>query len=423
MKSTRKDLGSYNLQVIETKKFRTLTMRIDFHSPIQKNEITKRNILSDILLQSTKEYPTKRDMIIASENLYAADIYNHTQRVGNYIMTSFILQVLDDKYTEKGNFEKAIEFLGKILFDPDVEENSFKEEKLSIVKKNCSVALSSIKEDAGEYAFIRLKEAYGKESPISYRMMGYKEDLEEITGKNLYEYYKKMLDQDFVDIYMVGDISIDKALSILKKQMKFRKVKKKKVPYEVEQKPLRKKKLIAREKIENTQSKLAIACPIKKAKDYEKNYPLVLANIILGGGVDSKLFRDVREKKSLCYSIYSSYSKLDQMFFIASGIDRENYDKTVEEITKIIENMQKGKMTEKEIKVAKEFYQTSLTNIEENPMSLIREYLTQALTGLEPYEERASKMNKVTKQQIVRAIKKVKMDTIYLLEGEKNEDN
>ena len=80
-------------------------------------------------------------------------------------------------------------------------------------------------------------------------------------------------------------------------------------------------------------------------------------------------------------------------------------------------------MTEKEIKVAKEFYQTSLTNIEENPMSLIREYLTQALTGLEPYEERASKMNKVTKQQIVRAIKKVKMDTIYLLEGEKNEDN
>ena len=40
------------------------------------------------------------------------------------------------------------------------------------------------------------------------------------------------------------------------------------------------------------------ACPVNKLTDYERNYPLILANIILGGGTDSKLFSEVREKNS-----------------------------------------------------------------------------------------------------------------------------
>ena len=43
-------------------------------------------------------------------------------------------------------------------------------------------------------------------------------------------------------------------------------------------------------------SKLAIICPLNKLTDYEKNYALLLGNIILGGGPDSKLFKEVRVK-------------------------------------------------------------------------------------------------------------------------------
>ena len=46
---------------------------------------------------------------------------------------------------------------------------------------------------------------------------------------------------------------------------------------------------------------------------YERNYPLTLYNIILGGGEDSKLFRTVREKYSLCYYINSVPLKLDNV--------------------------------------------------------------------------------------------------------------
>ena len=60
MKYTKKDLGSYNLHLIKTDKFKTVTVKVMFQSPIVKEEITKRNILSDILLQSSKKYPSNR---------------------------------------------------------------------------------------------------------------------------------------------------------------------------------------------------------------------------------------------------------------------------------------------------------------------------------------------------------------------------
>ena len=145
MKYTKKDLASYNLHLINTDKFKTITMKVVFSSPIKKEEITMRNVLSDILLQSSKKYESRRELTIKAEDLYAADIYNNTQRLGNYILTSMNLQVLNDKYTEEGNFEKAVKFLSEIIFNPDIENNSFKEDKLDLALSNVKVALESLK--------------------------------------------------------------------------------------------------------------------------------------------------------------------------------------------------------------------------------------------------------------------------------------
>ena len=110
----KKDLGSYNLHMINTEKFKTITVKVVFHTPIIKQEITKRNVLADVLLQSSKKYNSKRDLIIAAEELYSVDIANNNQRLGNYILTSFNFQVLMDKYTEEGNLDKAFEFFSEI---------------------------------------------------------------------------------------------------------------------------------------------------------------------------------------------------------------------------------------------------------------------------------------------------------------------
>lgn len=422
MKYTKKDLASYNLHLINTDKFKTITMKVVFSSPIKKDEITIRNVLSDLLLQSSKNYESRRELTIKAEELYAADVYNNTQRIGNYILTSFNLQVLNDKYTEEGNFEEAVKFLSEIIFNPDIKDNAFKEDKLDLVLSNVRVALESIKEDATNYSLLRLMEAYDKESPVSYRMVGYLEDLDKIKTDTLYEYYKNLIEYDYVDIYIVGDFENNTIQEIIKKYFKFRKVKKTRPSYEIKSKKIRRRRLLAKETIDNNQSKLAIACGISKASKYEINYPLVLANIIFGGGPDSKLFKDVREKNSLCYSIYSYPVKLDNLLVISAGIDKENYQKTLDLTTDLLKEMKKGKFTDKDINIAKEYYNTACEEVEESEYKIINEYLSQEILGVEPLEERVKIMNKVTKKDIIKVAKKIEMDTVFLLEGVKKDE-
>ena len=421
MKYTKKDLASYNLHLINTDKFKTITIKVVFSRPIKKDEITMRNVLSDVLLQSSKNYESRRELTIKAEELYAADVFNNTQRIGNYILTSFNLQVLNDKYTEDGNFEEAVKFLSEIIFNPDIKNNAFKEDKLDLVLSNVKVALESLKEDATNYSLLRLMEAYDKDSPASFRMVGYQEDINKINTENLYAYYQKMIEYDYVDIYVVGDIENNTIQEIMKKYFKFRKVKKIKPSYNIEPKKTRKRRLLAKETIDNNQSKLAIACGISKASKYEINYPLVLANIIYGGGPDSKLFKDVREKNSLCYSIYSYPVKLDNLLIISAGIDKENYNKSLELTTELLKDMKKGKFTDKDINIAKEYYNTACEEVEESEYKIINEYLSQEILGVEPLEERVKIMNNVTKKDIVKVIKKIDMDTVFLLEGVKDE--
>lgn len=423
MEYIKKDLGSYKLHLIKTDKFKSITVKVSFHRVIKKNEITIRNILSDMFMQSSKKYNSKRELTIKAQDLYAAGLRTTNSRLGNYINTDFYLTVLNDKYTEDGNFASSLEFLSEIMFNPDVENGKFNEEKLDIVKSTCRSALNSIKEDASNYSLVRMAEAFGEGEPISYRMMGYLEDLDDITGTSLYEFYLDMIKNDFVDIFVIGDISIKETTDLIKMYFKFDILKKLKMPFMVDEKKPRRSKLVFNEKIDNTQSKLAIGCRINGLSEYERNYPLTLFNVIFGGCSDSKLFKEVREENSLCYTIYSITNKLDNVLLIRAGIDKENYKKTVSLIEKNLKDMCNGKFDETDILMAKEYYNTALEEIEDSQSKIINNYLMMELINTDDIDVKREKMSKVTKSEIVKVAKKVTIDTIFCLEGVRNEED
>jgi len=414
----KKDLGSYNLHVIKTNKFKTIMVRVVFQRPIKKDEITIRNVLSDMFLQSSKKYKSKRELSIKAQDLYAADITTGNSRLGNYMVTNFYLSLLNDKYTEEGNFEAGLEFLSEIIFNPDVKNNKFNSKQLDVVKSNCRSALNSIKEDASNYSVIRLFEELDN-STSSYRMNGYLEDLDNIDVDSLYTYYESMIKSDLVDIFVIGDVDEEDMVSLFRKYFKIKTLKKRKTNYLLDDVSCRKKKKVSYEDSDNNQSNLAIACRVHGLSDYERNYPLTLFNIIFGGGCDSKLFKEVREEHSLCYSVYSVPNKLDHLLIIKAGIDRYNFDKTIEIIEKDLNDMKKGKFNESDINIAKEYYETAIEATEESQHRLIDNYMMMEFIGTDTLDVKREMMSKVTKKEIVKVAKKVNIDTIFLLEGGK----
>lgn len=416
----KKDLGAYNLHIIKTDLYKTITVKIFFREKALKENITKRNFLSRIMMLGSNDYKSKVELTKAEQDLYAVNISGTNRRIGNYLDTGLSLKVLHDKYTEPENFEKSLDLLNSLIFNPKVTNNAFDEVDFDTVYEEYKADLNSLVEDKLTYALIRGLEKTDDKSVISYRGIGYLEDLEKITKENLYEYYKEVIKHDFVDIFVLGDVDEEYITNVIREKFKINTFKKQ--PINALVTPLKSSRpKIVKEKVISEQDNLVITLNLNNLTDYERNYPLSLYNAILGGGSESLLFSEVREKNSLSYYISSTPNKLDSLIIIRGGITKDRSMDAVNIIKKILKDLENGKIDDDRIEKAKEYYTSAIDDIIESPFQIIESYYMIELLGVDDIETKRKKMLKVTKDEIIALAKKVKINTIYILEG--SDDN
>jgi len=416
------DKKSYQLHLIQTKRFKTVTIRINLRDELKKPEISYRNFLMDMLTYSTEHYPTRKELVSKTEDLYAVSIYTKGCRTGSYSSINFFLSYLNEKYTEKGMAEKSIQLFSEVLFHPNVVNRRFDSESFKIVKKNIEASLKSMKDNSSRYSLIRMLECMDSNAYYSYREFGYMEDLETITEENLYDYYKKVMTKSLVDIYVIGDFDADEMEKYIEEYFPFTSIKREKRNVIIEHQKIRSKPQIVKEKEDYNQSKLSIGCKVKTMTERERNYVITLYNLMLGATGDSRFFKNIREKYSLCYYVSSSVNKLDNILLIRSGIDKENFEQCVKLIQKEMKEMEKGNFSLEDLEKAKSTYITLLDEVYDNQEALIETYVAKDLLNIGDIEERKKEVYSIQKEEIVELSKKVKIDTIYLLEGDKEDE-
>lgn len=422
MKYIKYNMGSYNLHTIKTDKFKTISIRIDFQRKIVKEEIIYANLISAILFESSKNYIDKRNLTMAMEDLYYFRMSTNVYNSGNYRILSVLGRFLNEKYTEEDMTEKTISFLIDLILNPDISNNEFKESKLKIVRKGVKEVIESIKDKPNSYSMLRLLEEMDPQAPYAYCERGYLEDLEKVTIKNLYEYYQSMMKSDLIDIYIIGDIDSNKIKKTFSEKFSINTLKKKKSSYFIDHEKTRKTTKIKFEKYNCLQSKLKIGFKVDSLSDFDRKYVGYIYNYILGGGPNSKLFINVREKNSLCYNISSNYRPVSNLLIISSGINKKDYKKAVSLIKKEIANMSKGIFEESDIESAKKIYINSLKQMLDSPFAIINSYVGMEQISHDDINKRMNEIHKVTKEMVINFAKKIHLDTIFLLEGSSNEE-
>ncbi|AGL01305.1 M16 family metallopeptidase [Desulfoscipio gibsoniae] len=90
--------------------------------------------------------------------------------------------------------------------------------------------------------------------------------------------------------------------------------------------------------------------------DHEKIYVLQIINTILGGGLSSRLFQEIREQRGLVYSIFSYHSSYHDagLFCIYTGLSKLNVRATLELIIKEIYHIQSNGVSPTELQRAKD---------------------------------------------------------------------
>lgn len=416
------------LHEIKTDKFKTNLIAIFLSIPITKENVTKNSLLSAVLRRGSKNMPTQAQISQELEEMYGASFDCGLDKTGDNHILKFYLESVNDNFlpqTDENMLKSSIEKLLEIVFNPLVENEALKEEYVKQEKENVKRIIEGKPDNKARYAFDRCIEEMYKDKPYGLYKYGYIEDLKQITAKDLYDYYKKMISECKIDIFVSGNI--DEVESIVNENENIKKLQDREPNYQINK--VENKEVVQEneviEEMDVTQGKLTIGLDLH-LNDEEQKYDAMLYNAILGGTANSKMFQEVREKASLAYTAGSSYVRYKSNIFIKCGIEIKNYEKAMEIIRKQLEDMKNGNFTDEDIENAKKGIISGIKAIYDEQDTEITYFfgqeLTDSKTSLDEYME---KIQNVNKEDIVKVANSVTINTIYFLKdnGTAKEDN
>ena len=418
MKYKTYNCNSFNIYTIKTDRFKTSHLEVIFKNVLKKEEIGTYSFLADMLSEGCKKYPRKKDLITRFEELYKIVIYASTMRVGNVIDLHVSLDFINPEYIEdEGYIEDVIKTLFEVINNPNVCNDEFDLKTFNIVKERLRREINSLKENPVKQSIKEAIKTMDSNSPTSYEILGTIEELENITPAKLYDAYKSLRKNFKVDVFLIGNLDMDNVASLIKKYFKNRYIVSDNFEVMVDNKETKKVKVKAM-KSDNIQTNLVMLFNLKNLSELEKNITLNCFNYLYGsGGLTSKLYKSIREENSLCYAINSMYLKYDKLLMVQISLDNFNVKKAISLVKKELKNMQNGNFSEEEVRDAINNMVISLDMSLDNNIAILNNYVFNIYDKLPSIEERKEYFKKLTKEDIVNVSKKVKLNTIFTLEG------
>ena len=412
-----------NIHKIETNQFKTNLYAVFLATPLKRENVTKDALIAAVLRRGTKNIISQDKISKELEEMYGASFDCGIEKTGDNHIIKFYLEALNEEFLpEKEELtQKCINILLDIVTNPFVENNGFKQEYVDGEKENLKQIINGKIDNKARYSLDRCIEEIFKGEPYGLYKYGYVEDLEKITPQNLYEYYKELIKNCKIDIYYSGIFDNDNTEKIIEKRLQENNIESRNAEYvinnEVTEKKQKSETKTVEESMDVTQGKLVLGLQID---DNNKNsrFAASVYNAILGGGANSKLFQNVREKNSLAYTASSSYIRTKNVILVHCGIDIEKYEKALETIKEQIEDMKKGNFTDKDIEDAKKLIISSVKSISaEQDTEITYDYgqeLSNEHTTIKDYQQN---IEQVKREQIVDIANKININTIYFLKN------
>ena len=433
----------------ENNKFKTNEIAVFVTIKQTKENATKNALIPAVLRRGSANFQNQLEISKKLENMYGASFNCGVDKSGDYIILKFFIETINNEYSDsKENLaQEAFNLLTDIVFNPLVENDGFNINYVKQEKDNLAKIINSKKDDKANYAYQRCVEEMFKNNPYGIYKYGSLQDLEKINEKNLYEYYLNIIQNSPIFIYINGknanSINVDEninnnfKIALNNNSNEYNEnddLQEKNENAEIEDnknKDIEDNKNIeivdnknaeivalqpiniVKEKLDVTQGKLIIGLNAPS----ENKYAVTMYNTILGGGANSKLFQNVREKESLAYYASSRYIRRKNAIIIRTGIELANYDKAVKVIKEQLEEMKKGNISDYELSSAKTLILASLKLIPESQEDIMafdfdQDVFNENLT----FEQYYKKIENITLNEIIDVANQVRINTIYYLE-------
>lgn len=399
---------------IKNERFSTTRISINMYLPLKSEKVAVNALLPYILSSCSKDFPDFTALNLELANLYGADVGGVPDKVGDtQVLRFFSFSINDDLVPEDFSVvSEALELLLKMIFEPNVDRNGFKTCDLERERRLTVEKIEGLINEKRSYAIAKtLLEMY-KDEDFGCFKCGSLEQVKAITEKSLYSALCEVLETATVRVNVIG-----KALPegfFEKLQERFSKIDR----HPVDILPAKPKKIPEKvtyieDYMEVNQGKLVMGFVTDfTGNDLSTAHISVFADL-LGGGPYSKLFKNVREKMSLCYYCAARVDRQKGFLLIDSGVEAEKMPKTEAEILNQLNDIKEGRFEDADLEASKKSIKDSLLGLNDSAAALDSWYSMRF--GGRPIspEEFISAIEKVSREDVIEAAGLYTLDTVY----------
>lgn len=413
-------LPGVNLRCRTDPRFKQGCLSLHWVVPMCANHSAMNALIPSVLLRGTVPHPDLRSITAHLDDLYGAAVSPMSRRVGDYQASGLYLSFMDDRFALPGDrvLEGTVEFLAELLQKPLTEGGGFLPAYVESEKKNLISTIQADRNDKRIYAMGRLLKIMCREDSFGLPRLGEPEQVAAIQPDTLYRHFQNMLGSAPLEIFYVGSREGSALADLLRGRLNL-------AGRESTLPPQTGFHSCPGENVTETmdvaQGKLCMGF-VTPITLHSSQYPAMqVLNVLYGGGMTSKLFQNVREKLSLCYSVGSSYYGTKGILTVSAGIDFDKEGASREEILRQLQLCQEGTITREELVSAREALISSLRAVPDSAGSIESYCFSAILSGKDPSLENAIQaIRDVTLEQVVEAAKTLTLHSTYFLKGDRS---
>ena len=410
------------LCAIRAGRFKTSRLLLQLALPLRLGEpqVTAANAaLPFILHRSCAAYPKPRMLESRLAELYGARLSAQVQKQGEAQVLTIALTAIDDRFALAGEAvtEGCAKLLLDLLFEPNLEGGLFPAQSVALEKRLLLEQLESEEGNKWAYAANRLEALMCGREAYGLNPRGEKDAVAALTPEDITRAWKNALETAPIQFTLVADSdgqAVHKAIDA-------RFAGQVRNPFKPETEFIfaAGEEKFVREAQPIEQAKLFIGLRAGTKDRLDKRYAMEVMTDLFGGGPYSKLFLNVREKLSLCYAVGARLNEQKGILVVRAGIDTEKFSEAKAEILRQLQMMKDGDFTGEELATSIRSFCDSIRSGVDTPEYLAGWY---GIYGMGMYEEEpisredfCTRVEAVTREEVIEAARGVTLDTIYLL--------
>lgn len=411
-------VGKYaTLIAIRTDRFKSESFGVRFAVPISALTSQRYCVALHLLRRGTERFTTKAAFDRRMDDLYASSIVAGTKKLGDMQVFEFLADFLGARYVGGGLgiITEVLQMMSELLYRPYLPGGCFHLPYLEAEKIVLRDAIRSEINAPRSYARSRCASLLMAGEPHALCLSGELDTVDALDASDLTCLWQEAMQVLTPVFTYVGSTPPEELIPLLERYFKTGSN-----PFEYLQPDNRMPAAPLRQvqDMPIAQGRLVVGYRTDIFPG-DRLYPaLTVAETIYGGSAASKLFLNVREKRSLCYYCSSRYLSTKGALVAEAGIRPDHAAIAEEAIKGEMQALCRGEISETELAAAKSYMDHSFQKLYDSPTALASYYSRLYMTGrVEDVEDARAAVKAVTREDVTEAAAHFCEGAVFYLNG------